>query len=115
MAALPVVVIREPITAPGVPAIKAALKPKARLLEGEQQPGLMEGAMFVRELSRSAIFHMECVNPFKKCKVFDLSHTNKEPLTLEQVPVGYRPYSGCLFVRKDILKRCPTDKNHIRK
>ncbi len=66
---------------------------------GAEQIGLLQGAMFVRELSSSAIFHMECVNPFKKCKVFDISHTNKEPLTLVQVPREYRPYVGCLFVR----------------
>ncbi len=61
--------------------------------------GPLEGAMFLNDVSRSAIFHLECTNPFKKMKVFDLSKVNRKPLTVEQVPLGYRPYSGCLFVR----------------
>ncbi len=65
--------------------------------------GPAEGAMFLSDVSRSAIFHIECTNPFKKIKLFDLSTVNKEPLTVEQVPLGYRSYSGCLFVSVSIV------------
>lgn len=61
--------------------------------------GIADGAMFFCEISKEAIFQLECTNPFKRVKIFNLSKVDKEPLTLEQVPPQYRPYPGCLFVR----------------
>ncbi len=74
-------------------------KQRAEMDEEALQPGLPEGAMFMRQLSSSAIFFIESSNPFRKCKVFDISQTNQVALTVERVPRGYRPYPGCMFVR----------------
>ena len=62
-----------------------------------------EGARFFRDVSKRAIVEIECVNPFKGIKIFDLTGVDKHPLSQEQVPPAYRPYQGCLFVSSVLL------------
>jgi len=56
---------------------------------------------FFPTVTKESILAVEFINPFKQIKLFPLYAFDwKKPLTLDQVPAQYRPYSGCLFVRK---------------
>ena len=57
-------------------------------------------ACFIKSVSREAIKDLELGNPFLRMKLFSLAGVEASPLTLEDVPQHYRPYPGCLFVRK---------------
>lgn len=56
------------------------------------------GATFFREVSWHAILEIEYEDPFKKIKLFNLTGSEKRPVTLKYVPAEYRPYKGCIFV-----------------